>query len=304
MRLAVADTARLMCTRDSLLLSPMYLFSGLESAFWSGEFSQMLAPAVIGLVLTFAGVGEVLGGVLFGRLSDRFGRTASISIASACYAGGLAIACYMRQQGWMPAPVVAGAPLCSYVAALLFGLGDAGFNANCYALVSQIYQREDASRRAGGAAGAAGGARGEGADALLLAAGEPSSSDEEGGEGEGEGDGDGDGDEEAQPNTGLWSVGAFTVFMMLQNLGSGVGFFYALPFPMHDPPPGSGAAAVPGLGFAAGASGSYIQAYVQFVLLAVSLAGFIVVDRKHAALAAAAKAARAARSGKRSTELR
>jgi hypothetical protein len=61
---------------------------------------------------------------------------------------------------------------------------------------------------------------------------------------------------------------------------------------------------VPGLGFAAGASGSYIQAYVQFALLAVSLAGFVVVDRKHAALAAAVKASRALRSGKRSTELR
>ena len=44
-----------------LLLSGMMFFSGLELAFWSGEFPLLLAKTSVGLVLTFAGVGEVLG---------------------------------------------------------------------------------------------------------------------------------------------------------------------------------------------------------------------------------------------------
>ena len=80
---------------------------------------------------------------------------------------------------------------------------------------------------------------------------------------------------------------------MWQNLGCGVGFFYAIPFPMHDPPAG-GAATVAGLGFSAGAVGTYTQAYVQFALLAVGLAGFVAVDRKHAARAREKAARRAA----------
>jgi len=64
--------------------------------------------------------------------------------------------------------------------------------------------------------------------------------------------------------TGVESLSAFTIFMMWQNLGSGIGFFYAIPIPMHGP-------------------GTYIQAYVQFGLLVVSLALFVLVDRKHSA---------------------
>jgi hypothetical protein len=37
------------------------LFTGLELAFWSGEFPQLLDQDSIGIVLTFAGLGEVFG---------------------------------------------------------------------------------------------------------------------------------------------------------------------------------------------------------------------------------------------------
>jgi MFS family permease len=293
LRDSIVSTSALLCARESLLLTPMYLFSGLELSFWSGEFSQMLPGPLIGLVLTFAGVGEVAGGVLFGRLSDSFGRSASIAVGAACYSGGLLLACYMRASGWMPAPLVAGAPLVAYVAALLFGLGDAAFNANCYALVAQIYQRNEGEGE-GEAAGAGDGAGNTGAEALLAF--------DERREDAGvrvEGGGGGGGAPSSVLNTGLASVGAYTVFQMLQNLGSGVGFFLPIAYPMHDPAPG--APAVPGLGFAAGATGSYALAYLQFAMLAVGLAGFVVVDREHAAKVAAAGAARAA-AGARATK--
>lgn len=39
----------------------MFIFTGLELAFWSGEFPQLLEKKSIGIVLTFAGLGEVFG---------------------------------------------------------------------------------------------------------------------------------------------------------------------------------------------------------------------------------------------------
>ena len=77
----MAATLRLLFTLDSALLLPMYAFSGFELAFWTGEFTQLLTPGVIGLVLAFSGVGEVVGGLAFGRLSDSLGRSASITLA-------------------------------------------------------------------------------------------------------------------------------------------------------------------------------------------------------------------------------
>lgn len=39
----------------------MFIFTGLELAFWSGEFPKLLDAKSIGIVLTFAGLGEVFG---------------------------------------------------------------------------------------------------------------------------------------------------------------------------------------------------------------------------------------------------
>lgn len=60
------------------LLAVIFFFSGLEMAFWAGEFPQLLSSDVIGLVLAFVGVGEVVGGLFFGPLSDRAGRAPAL----------------------------------------------------------------------------------------------------------------------------------------------------------------------------------------------------------------------------------
>ena len=102
----------------------MYFFSGLELSFWTGEFTQLLADAsVIGLVLTLAGVGEVVGGLVFGRLSDRLGRSASLMIGTILYGAALGLTVWMKQGG-TSGTIVANAPLAAYAAALCFGLAD------------------------------------------------------------------------------------------------------------------------------------------------------------------------------------
>jgi hypothetical protein len=237
----------------------------------------MLNTNVIGLVLTFAGIGEVVGGVLFGRLGDALGRSASIFVGSVCYGTGLALACYMRASGWMPAPVVAQAPLVAFFAAFLFGLGDSSFNANCYAICAQIYH--DGPEDGGDDADEEGG-DGEHGRPLLKGGGDG----EAGARGQQHGGGGGAG-QSVEGDTN--SVGAFTIFQLVQNIGSCVGFFYALPLPMHDP----GSNAVAG----GPTVGSYTQAYVQFAVMAVATLGFIAVDRLHAAEAAAKKEERQGR---------
>jgi len=128
--------ALLIANPDMLLLLPIFFFSGGELAFWTGEFPLLLSnQAYIGLVLSLAGVGEVLGGYSFGRLSDTVGRSASVILALGFYAGALVLTCLMKTGG---AHVTAGPtlsgnpgpPYISFVAALFFGLADSGLNAN------------------------------------------------------------------------------------------------------------------------------------------------------------------------------
>jgi len=252
---SIYDCTVLMFNRESLMLTPMYIFSGLELSFWSGEFSQFLDPTVIGLVLSFAGVGEVVGGLVFGKISDKFGRSVSISIGAVCYAAGLGISCYMKQQNYTPAPQVLGAPGVAYAAALLFGLGDSAFNTNLYALVAQIWQTPHL-KTSGHVPSSSndketgllrGGDEEDMENAAFIRSDDENSASAE--------------DDAKRVVAGVESLSAFTIFMMWQNLGSGIGFFYAIPLPMHG-------------------AGTYLQAYVQFGLLVVSLALFVLVDRE------------------------
>jgi MFS family permease len=89
-------TVRVMGDPRMLLLAPVSLFSGFELAFWTGEFPQLLAADSIGLVLSFAGLGEVLGGFFFGKMSDCAGRSATICLGLACFLTGLGLAAYLK----------------------------------------------------------------------------------------------------------------------------------------------------------------------------------------------------------------
>ena len=84
------------CVLQMLLLVFMFAFTGLELAFWSGEFSQMLDQSVIGLVLCFAGVGEMAGSLLTNRLSDRVGCSWMLTVGAIVYACGLCLASYIH----------------------------------------------------------------------------------------------------------------------------------------------------------------------------------------------------------------
>eukprot|EP01121_Diplochlamys_sp_Union-15-3_P016885 TRINITY_DN5834_c0_g1_i1.p1 TRINITY_DN5834_c0_g1~~TRINITY_DN5834_c0_g1_i1.p1 ORF type:complete len:437 (-),score=44.81 TRINITY_DN5834_c0_g1_i1:137-1447(-) len=174
-----------------ILLFPIFFWTGFELAFWSGEFTQLLKPKLIGLVLMFVGIAEVCAAFTLGWLSDRIGRAATVYIGSVIYAVGLILTSFLKERQILH-PQILQAPLVAFIAAFCFGIGDAIFNTQVYASLGQIFTNS--------------------------------------------------------------SAGAFTIFQFMQNIGSAVGFFYQVKFPLH------------------GDKGSYVQIWVQIGLLTVSTA--------------------------------
>jgi hypothetical protein len=269
---AMLATLRLLFTLDSLLLLPMYAFSGFELAFWTGEFPQLLTTSVIGLVLAFSGVGEVIGGLVFGRLSDTVGRSASIALGALLYAGGLGLTSWMRAVGGGLAggesagPAVAGAPLVAYAAAILFGLGDSAFNTNLYAIISQIYGKQIPAAPLTRAAALADGDAGKGdgfGDPLVTRGNADDPSDEDAAAAAAAAEAEA----ERPP-----SVLAFSVFQLAQNAGSAACFYIALQLPLHSTPATDDTSAT---------KGTYVLVYLQAAFLAAATALFFVVDWRH-----------------------
>lgn len=192
--------------------------------------TQLLGGATqIGLVLSLAGFGEIIGGVTLGVLSDVAGRSASVLSAIALFSIGLWLAYEVKHGGGVATISVAGSPLAAFVAAFLFGFADAGFNASAYAMCSQLY---------GGAM-----------EVSLIR------------------------------EKGTSSVGAYTIFQLVQNIGSALWYPLMLYYPMHDTP---AVLAAPGVETAAAVAGSCVQVWGLVALLISTAVSFAIVDRRSA----------------------
>jgi len=184
-----------------LMLCPMFFWTGFELAFWTGEFPQLLQASTIGLVLMFAGIAEVVGGLAMGWLSDCFGRSSAVLVGAIFYGTGLLLASFLKNNDWVT-PTLLDAPLSSFIAAVCFGMGDSAFNTQTYAALGHLF-----------------------------------------------------------PDPERKSLGAFTIFQFVQNVGSAVGFFYAIALPLH------------------GSSGSLWQTWIQIGVLGLASVLFVGVDR-------------------------
>ena len=278
---------RLLGTTNMLLLLPVFFFSGGELAFWTGEFPLLLSDssmANIGLVLTFAGVGEVLGGVAMGKLSDAAGRSSSLLLSIALYGLALFLTCQLKLATALAAPLLWGSPVIAFVAAFLYGLADSGFNTNAcvsrdltpfstplctvvlhnahtarhtlfffsYAMCSQLYAGDAAEAAPSegllGAPGDSGAYSPMAGSELGYSLQTDSSS----------------APLRAAPRDPRASVGAFTIFQLVQNGGSALWYLVSLRMPVHD---------------AVGAPGSFQQIWVQVALLGLMAVTFVCVDR-------------------------
>lgn len=138
------------------LLAPLFFLTGWELAFWSGEFPQVISKHDVPLTATVVGVGEVLGGLVFGWLSDRIGRLAVVGLASGLYCTGLVLVMVARAEVEFDSesgevtrtahslgPVLGETALGLFAAALCFGLGDSGLYTQCLAVIGDVFPKED-----------------------------------------------------------------------------------------------------------------------------------------------------------------
>uniref|UniRef100_H3DMM2 Major facilitator superfamily domain containing 11 n=1 Tax=Tetraodon nigroviridis TaxID=99883 RepID=H3DMM2_TETNG len=152
---------QLLKDKTILLLSPCMAYSGLELSFYSGVYGTCIgataqfgaaAKGLIGISGIVVGVGEIVGGGLFGLLckNNRFRRTSVVFLGMVVHF----VAFYLiflntpddatvvfstaTQKEPYLTPSVSIALLCSF----LLGLGDSCFNTQLYSILGRIYAEE------------------------------------------------------------------------------------------------------------------------------------------------------------------
>lgn len=152
---------QLLKTKTILLLSPCMAYSGLELSFYSAVYGTCIgataqfgeaAKGLIGISGIVVGVGEIVGGGLFGLLckNNRFRRTSVVFLGMVVHF----VAFYLiflnipndapvvfettTQKNPYLTPSVSIALLCSF----LLGLGDSCFNTQLYSILGCVYAEQ------------------------------------------------------------------------------------------------------------------------------------------------------------------
>lgn len=160
---AFRNAVRLFITRDMLLLSLMFLYTGLELSFFSGVYSPSIgftlqlgegAKQLVGMSGILIGVGEVSGGVLFGLMGSKttkYGRTPIVVVGFIIHIVAFFLI-YLNLPNDAPfgdtkefsifkPPQPSVALLCS----LFLGFGDACFNTQIYSMLGSVYAKNSAA---------------------------------------------------------------------------------------------------------------------------------------------------------------
>ncbi|KAK2580548.1 hypothetical protein KPH14_007681 [Odynerus spinipes] len=160
---ALRDAFALFITPKMLLLSLTFIYTGLELTFFSGVYSSSIGftkamgnsrKRLVGLSGIFVGIGEVVGGALFGIFAKRISGTcggSSVVITGFVTHLFAFISIYLNlpnsaaftdtdDKGFIePSPVLAMA------GSLALGFGDACFNTQVYSLLGVLFVMESAS---------------------------------------------------------------------------------------------------------------------------------------------------------------
>ncbi|OXU29921.1 hypothetical protein TSAR_004384 [Trichomalopsis sarcophagae] len=159
---ALRDAFGLFFTQRMLLLSLTFIYTGLSLTFFSSVYSSSIGftkgmgedrKSLIGLSGICIGIGEVVGGALFGVLASRFNTCSGWPVV----ATGFGLHCFAFVAALLNLPngapfsdtdetgLIAASPALAMAGSLTLGLGDACFNTQVYSLLGTVYSTESAS---------------------------------------------------------------------------------------------------------------------------------------------------------------
>lgn len=156
-----ATILQLLKTKTMLLLSPCMAYSGLELSFYSGVYGTCIgattqfgaaAKGLIGISGIVVGIGEIVGGGLFGLLckNSRFRRTSVVFLGMvvhfvAFYLIFISIpndASVVFQTNTQKTPYLTPSVSIALLCSFLLGLGDSCFNTQLYSILGHVYAEQ------------------------------------------------------------------------------------------------------------------------------------------------------------------
>ncbi|XP_038598045.1 UNC93-like protein MFSD11 [Tachyglossus aculeatus] len=160
---AFKKSMRLCATKEILLLSVTTAYTGLELTFFSGVYGTCIGAvnqfgseekSLIGLSGIFIGIGEILGGSLFGLLSknNRFGRNPVILLGILVHFVAFYLI-FLNMPADAPIAPVEGTNSRAYLSpskevaifcSFLLGLGDSCFNTQLLSILGFLYAEDSA----------------------------------------------------------------------------------------------------------------------------------------------------------------
>lgn len=157
---AFTTALRLFLTPRMLILSLTFAYTGLELTFYSGVYSSSIGftealgeerKRLVGLSGIFIGVGEVVGGAVFGILASKVtcGRTPVVLIGLLVHLFAF-ISIFLNLPNDAPfgdtdqTAYVTSSPILAMAGSLALGFGDACYNTQIYSLLGILFVKESA----------------------------------------------------------------------------------------------------------------------------------------------------------------
>lgn len=160
---AFKKSLKLCVTKEMLLLSVTTAYTGLELTFFSGVYGTCIGAvnkfgteekSLIGLSGIFVGIGEILGGSLFGLLSknNRFGRNPVVLLGILVHFVAFYLI-FLNLPGDAPLAPMEGTDSGAYITpskevaifcSFLLGLGDSCFNTQLLSILGFLYSEDSA----------------------------------------------------------------------------------------------------------------------------------------------------------------
>ncbi|XP_018330712.1 UNC93-like protein MFSD11 [Agrilus planipennis] len=159
---AFIGAIKLFRTRKMLLLCFTFFYTGISLSFFSGVYSSCIgftkqfgsqAKQLVGLSGIFIGLGEIIGGALFGILGSRFSRWGRdpIVIAGFIFHVAAYFITFLNLPNNSPfgdtddKAFITSSPALAILCSFLLGFGDACYNTQVFSILGSIYADISAS---------------------------------------------------------------------------------------------------------------------------------------------------------------